>query len=144
MRVPAMAREGVWGHALAHVVMFLPRGSTERFYLYRKSSVLVPLVVVGGWEISETRTNPRKILDVEVGPKYLRRNESLLLYHWSSLPFAVGGKQNESLQDLSCCGEARAGQNLSHCSTVLKPHQLSPWNHSAHLEINLTQAALDG
>lgn len=42
-----MAREGVWGHALAHVVIFLPRGSTERFYLYRKS-VLVPLVVVGG------------------------------------------------------------------------------------------------
>lgn len=78
-----MAREGVWGHALAHVVMFLPRGSdmnsAEHFYLYRNSSALVPLVIVGG-EISETRKNPRKILDVEVGPKYLRMNESLLLY----------------------------------------------------------------
>lgn len=65
-------------------------------------------MVVGG-EISETRTNPRKILDVEVGPKYMRRTECLVLYQLSSLPFAVGGEQNDSLQDPSCCGEARAG-----------------------------------
>lgn len=65
-------------------------------------------MVVGG-EISETRTNPRRILDVEVGPKYMRRTESLVLYHLSSLPFAVGEKQNDSFQDLSWCGEARAG-----------------------------------
>lgn len=66
---------------LWHVVMFLPRGSdtnsAEHFYLCRKSIILVPLMVVGG-EISETRTNPRKILDVEVGPKDMRRTESLL------------------------------------------------------------------
>lgn len=92
-----MAREGVWGHAVAHIVMFLPRGSdmnsAEHFYLYRKSFILVPLMLVGG-EISETRANPRKILAVEVGPKYMGRTESLLLRHQSSFPFVIGGKQN--------------------------------------------------
>lgn len=119
--------------ALAHVVMFLPRGSdtnsAEHFYLYRRSFVLVPPVVLGG-EISDTRTNPRKTENVEVGSKDTRRTESLLFYHQSSVPFAAGGKQNDSLQDLSCCGKARARQNLSHCGTWKKTFELS-WASSA-------------
>lgn len=50
--------------------------SAEHFYLYRKSIILEPLMVVGG-EISETRTDPMRVLEVDVGPKDMRRTGSL-------------------------------------------------------------------
>lgn len=151
MRIPAMAREGVCGHALAHVVIFLPRGSTEHFYLYKKSSVLVPLVVVGG-ENFRNQDKPQentgcrrrtKILEEEWEFVVISLIQSSLCCRWEAEWLLT---RSELLWWSKGRTEPLSLQHMENHLSSLKPHQLSPWNHkhSAHLEINLTQAALDG
>lgn len=149
MRVPAMAREGVWGHALAHVVKFLPRGSTEHFYLYRKSSVIVPLVVVGGRNF-RNQDKPQKNTGCRSRTKILEEEwefvvvsliQSSLCSRWEAEWVLTG---SELLWWSKGRTEPLSLRHMENHLSSLKPHQLSPWNHSAHLEINLTQAALDG